>query len=57
MKKVIKIIKIFQIYIYLFLIIVLCCTNCHYMNLHKNHKIIKIDDEEELKKENISFNN
>ena len=27
------------------------------MNLHKNHKIIKIDDEEELKKENISIDN
>ena len=27
------------------------------MNLHKNHKIIRVDDEEALKKENISTDN
>ena len=26
------------------------------MNLHKNHKIIKIEDEEALKKENLNIN-
>jgi len=30
---------------------------CHYLNLHKNHKLLRIDDEETLKKENISFEN
>ena len=28
---------------------------CYYLNLHKSHKLLKIDDEEELKKENISL--
>ena len=28
---------------------------CHFMNLHKNHKLLKINDEEELKKEKISI--
>ena len=26
---------------------------CHFMNLHKNHKLVNINDEEQLKKENI----
>ncbi len=25
------------------------------MNLHKNHKVLRIDDEESLKKENITI--
>ena len=28
---------------------------CHFMNLHNNHKLLRINDEEELKKENISI--
>ena len=28
---------------------------CYFMKKHNNHKLIKIDDEEELKKENISI--
>ena len=28
---------------------------CYYMNLHKNHKLLNINNEEELKKENISI--
>ena len=28
---------------------------CHYLNLHKNHKLLKIDDEKALKKENLSI--
>ena len=49
MKKVI-------IQLYYIKYIELCCAYCHYMNLHKSHKIIPINDEETLKKENISIN-
>ena len=28
---------------------------CHFLNIHNNHKIIRIEDEEELKKENMSI--
>ena len=28
---------------------------CHFMNHHNNHKLLRINDEEELKKENISI--
>ena len=35
----------------------LCCTHCHFMNLHNGHKLLLIDDEESLKKENISIDN
>ena len=48
MKKVIKYI------IYIFILIVLCCAMCYFTNLHKEHKLLKIEDEEALKKENIS---
>ena len=48
MKKVIKYI------IYFFILIVLCCAMCYFTNLHKEHKLLKIEDEEALKKENIS---
>ena len=30
---------------------------CYYMKLHKEHKLLRINEEEELKKENISLNN
>ena len=49
MKKVI-------IQLYYIKYIELCCAYCLYMNLHKSHKIIPINDEETLKKENISIN-
>ena len=29
---------------------------CFYLNLHNGHKVIQINDEETLKKENISIN-
>ena len=46
--------------IYLLLIIILfyielCCSHCLYENQHSNHKVLKIDDEESLKKENITI--
>ena len=28
---------------------------CHFLNAHNNHKIIRIEDEEALKKENMSI--
>ena len=34
----------------------LCCAYCLYVNLHKGHKVVPIDDEESLKKENIIIN-
>ena len=33
----------------------LCCSYCHYLNLHNGHKLLPINDEEALKKENISI--
>ena len=33
------------------------CSYCSFENLHLNHKLVKIEDEEELKKENISIEN
>ena len=50
MKKVIYI--IFYLYF-----LELCCPYCLYKNLHLNHKILDIDDEESLKKENITIEN
>ena len=35
----------------------LCCSYCHYLNLHKGHKVIPITDEETIKKENLDLNN
>ena len=37
------------------LYIELCCALCYYLNLHNNHKIVQIEDEETLKKENINI--
>ena len=49
--------KVIFIYLYNFLIIiVLCCAYCLYKNLHNGHKIIPIEDEETLKKENLNVN-
>ena len=46
-----KVNKSFIINIYL----ELCCAMCHFKNLHPGHKIIEINDEEALKRENINF--
>ena len=40
---------------YIFKLIELCCGLCIYKNLHNNHKVIEINDENELKKENITI--
>ena len=34
---------------------VLCCPLCHFYNIHDGHKVLSIEDEEALKKENISI--
>ena len=39
------------------MIIELCCAFCLYKNLHHNHKVLEIYDEEALKKENITIDN
>jgi uncharacterized protein (DUF2225 family) len=41
--------------IYNLFILVLCCPICYYLNLHSGHKVILINDEESLKKENIKI--
>ena len=51
MKKVILI--LFFNIIYLF--IVLCCPLCVFKNMHDEHKVLEITDEESLKKENITI--
>ena len=35
----------------------LCCALCYFRNLHKDHKVIEINDEEILKQNNISIEN
>ena len=47
MKKVIY--NIYNLYIEL------CCSLCYYLSLHNNHKVVQIEDEETLKKENINI--
>ena len=42
---------------YLIFNIELCCPFCYYMNIHDGHKVLRIDDEESLKKENITIEN
>ena len=44
-----------KVNIILLILIELCCTCCHFENLHNNHKLIKISDDESLEKENISL--
>ena len=39
----------------IFKIIELCCSFCHFLNLHYCHKVLSINDEESLKKENIEI--
>ena len=33
----------------------LCCSYCYYKNIHDGHKILEINDEQSLQKENISI--
>ena len=33
----------------------MCCPSCYFKNLHYGHKVIEINDEESLKKENITI--
>ena len=35
--------------------IVLCCSYCCFKNLHSNHNIIELSDEESLNKVNLSI--
>ena len=35
----------------------ICCSMCHFKNLHNGHKLIEISNEEALKKENFSIEN
>ena len=35
----------------------LCCALCYLRNLHKDHKVIEINEEEALKQNNISIEN
>ena len=35
----------------------LCCALCYFRNLHKDHKVVEINDEEILKQNNISIEN
>ena len=49
MKKVILIVFIFNLE--------LCCALCYFRNLHQNHKVIEINDQEILKQNNISLEN
>ena len=37
------------------IILEICCAFCHFENLHKDHKLIKITDIESLNKENITI--
>ena len=52
MKKVINLYYI----IFIYYLIELCCSFCHFKNLHPQHKLLEINDEEALKKENITIN-
>ena len=49
--------KVIYNLILIILYLVLCCAYCHYLNLHKGHKVIPITDEEIIKKENLDINN
>ena len=44
-----------KVSIIILILIELCCTCCHFENLHNNHKLIKISDKELLEKENIKI--
>ena len=44
-----------KVNIIILILIELCCTCCHFENLHNNHKLIKISDTQLLEKENIKI--
>ena len=46
---------LYKKYLILFFLKEFCCSSCYFDNYHKGHKLIKIEDEESLKKENISI--
>ena len=43
--------------LFFLIFIELCCSFCFFKNLHYGHKVLAIDEEEELKKENITIEN
>ena len=43
------------IILFLILILELCCSLCYFKNLHTGHKLYELEDEELLKKENITI--
>jgi len=43
--------------IFIYFSIELCCSYCFYEKIHNNHKVLSIDDEENLQKENITIEN
>ena len=43
------------IILFLILFLELCCSLCHFKNLHIGHKLYELEDEESLKKENITI--
>ena len=47
--------KFIFLYINNFNIIELCCSICNLRNIHNGHKLINIEDEERLNKENITI--
>ena len=51
MKKVINILFKYKIFIN----IELCCSICHFRNLHQGHKLFEIKDEDKLKEEDIDM--
>ena len=53
MKKVYKLLIFYNIFTYK----ELCCSYCHYLKIHEEHKVLSIDDKEMLKKENILTDN
>ena len=44
-----------SLYIYILINLELCCAICHFRNLHSGHKLIEINDEALLKKENFTI--
>ena len=48
---------VIQIILLIFNYIVLCCPLCTFKNMHEGHKVLEIDDEDSLKKENLTVQN
>ena len=47
--------KIYKYKFLIFYILEMCCTFCHFKNLHTGHKLIELSDIESLQKENIAI--